>query len=73
MLTMNLFSKIDLDECESDPCLNGAECKNEANAYACTCVAGFTGKNCETGKRNSLNNYYNINMYSADKAYLLLC
>ena len=56
MQTINmLFSNIDFDECESDPCLNGAECKNGAKEYTCTCVPGYTGRNCETGQIKNLN------------------
>ena len=55
---MNLISNVDLDECEGDPCLNGGECKDEASAYSCSCVAGFTGVNCETGQRHNVNSCY---------------
>ena len=40
---------VDLDECESDPCANGGDCENRDNAFSCTCLAGYTGTNCETG------------------------
>ena len=41
---------LDVDECESDPCLNGATCMNTYGGYKCMCVPGFTGKKCGTGK-----------------------
>ena len=66
------FSNVDLDECESDPCMNGAECTNEASAYSCVCVEGFTGVNCETGQRNNLIYVHEADIkYFADTAYLL--
>lgn len=41
----------DIDECGSQPCVNGATCNDEVNAYSCTCLAGYTGGHCETGKQ----------------------
>ena len=37
-------------KCMSDPCENGATCKDEESTgdYYCSCTAGFDGKNCET-------------------------
>lgn len=43
-----LFS--DNDECESDPCLNGAFCLDDINDYFCICAPGWNGKDCENGK-----------------------
>lgn len=56
----NLFEHIpiifclDFDECESDPCENGAECKNDENAYTCKCLDGYNGTNCEIGTDSSI-------------------
>ena len=41
---------LDLDECDSDPCENGGDCKNGDNSYSCICEPGYLGINCETGK-----------------------
>lgn len=38
--------ELDLDECASEPCKNGASCSDAAGDYVCTCVAGFGGKTC---------------------------
>eukprot|EP01050_Picozoa_sp_SAG11_P008191 SAG11_NODE_709_length_7645_cov_51.686059_2_plen_1938_part_01 len=45
---------IDVDECASSPCVNGATCTESAadllisfHAYQCTCVPGFTNGWCE--------------------------
>ncbi|XP_070536985.1 mucin-like protein [Ptychodera flava] len=40
------YSCIDIDECESNPCVNGT-CEDRVNAYECICEPGFTGVNCE--------------------------
>ena len=45
---------VDVDECSSNPCKNGATCSDStsnpevpAHAYRCTCVAGFANGLCE--------------------------
>ena len=47
------FISLDVDECQTNPCLNGASCTNKHGDYECTCPAGFTGKNCEQGKKRN--------------------
>ena len=42
----------DVDDCLSGPCMNGGTCKDELNGYNCSCVVGYSGDNCETGKYN---------------------
>ena len=39
---------VNIDECEQNPCLNGAACVDLINDYQCDCPTGFEGKNCET-------------------------
>jgi len=39
----------DFNECDSNPCRNGAQCIDEINRYRCVCPSGFTGINCERG------------------------
>ena len=45
---------IDIDECLSSPCLNGATCSDStanamvpADSFVCACVEGFAGELCE--------------------------
>ena len=43
---------VDIDECGSSPCQNGAICLDEVNGYKCSdCVSGFTHTHCETGMK----------------------
>lgn len=43
-------SIVDINECVGAPCQNGATCIDAVNAYTCSCVAGYAGDDCETGK-----------------------
>ena len=33
-----------------NPCENGGNCTDGVNEYLCTCISGYTGTDCETGK-----------------------
>ncbi|NXR93420.1 FA9 factor, partial [Hypocryptadius cinnamomeus] len=46
LLTL-LSSLQDGDQCNPNPCKNGATCKDQINSYVCWCPAGYEGKNCE--------------------------
>ena len=41
---------VDINECSSTDCMNGATCIDDVNAYTCACVAGYTGPHCEKGE-----------------------
>ena len=40
----------DIDDCLNEPCKNGGSCFDKVNGFRCTCVAGYTGDTCESGK-----------------------
>ncbi|KAF6718827.1 crumbs-like protein 1 [Oryzias melastigma] len=40
----------EIDECSSNPCLNGATCQDRFNHFKCVCVPGFSGRLCENNK-----------------------
>ncbi|KAM4732535.1 coagulation factor IXa [Anableps anableps] len=57
--TMEFWSNyVDGNQCASSPCLNQGSCKDRLGDYICTCVSGFTGRNCEIvlEKRCDVNN-----------------
>lgn len=41
------YCAIELNECDSAPCLNGATCTDLVGSYLCSCTKGFQGQNCE--------------------------
>ncbi|XP_041667539.1 protein crumbs homolog 2a [Cheilinus undulatus] len=38
---------VNINECESEPCQNGATCEDQINGFICTCSEGFLGDLCE--------------------------
>ena len=44
----------DIYDCANHTCANGALCVDRVNNYSCSCMAGFTGDRCETGKELSI-------------------
>ena len=44
------LSHIDINECSSNPCLNGGSCTDQVNGYACSCQPGYAGAQCQTSK-----------------------
>lgn len=34
--------------CSSNPCHNGAVCRNKGSGYECLCAEGWNGTNCDT-------------------------
>lgn len=48
------FCEFEVNECDSQPCRNGATCHNLINAYRCLCPRGYAGLNCEVKELNHL-------------------
>ena len=49
-IDVKLIPLLDINECESNPCQNGATCRDLVGGYVCSCGGGYTGPNCEGGK-----------------------
>ena len=49
-----LFLLKDIDECVNHTCKNGGSCVDGVNNYSCSCLPGFNGDRCETGRYFSL-------------------
>ena len=41
---------LDVNECHSNPCLNGGKCIDEVDKHSCECLPGYKGEKCEIGK-----------------------
>ncbi|XP_030844885.1 fibrillin-1 isoform X2 [Strongylocentrotus purpuratus] len=37
-----------IDECDSNPCMNGGSCADEVKSFTCSCADGYTGTLCGT-------------------------
>uniref|UniRef100_A0A6Q2XNC4 Notch receptor 3 n=1 Tax=Esox lucius TaxID=8010 RepID=A0A6Q2XNC4_ESOLU len=44
---MGTYCEVDVDECDSNPCVNDGICRDLVNAFTCTCQPGFTGTMCQ--------------------------
>lgn len=44
----------DIDECQSNPCLNGATCLDGVNSFTCLCLPSYTGDFCEQGQETQI-------------------
>ena len=42
--------------CASNPCRNGGTCRSSGSGYTCSCISGWTGTRCESGKDYNLTN-----------------
>ena len=50
LFLFDFFCRIDVDECSSNPCLNGGCCTDQVNGYVCSCQPGYAGAQCQTSK-----------------------
>ena len=47
----HLLISLEINECDSSPCQNGATCSNLIGQFVCKCLPGYDGVFCENGKR----------------------
>ena len=71
-----------VNECSPNPCKNGGSCTDLVNGFSCSCVAGYNGDDCSSGKdHNSIISglqhyirihilYTNVFMFSKSKSFL---
>lgn len=45
----SLLFYLDLNECDSNPCMNGGVCTDGPDSFSCACPDAWTGLRCETG------------------------
>ena len=38
---------VDVDDCDPNPCANGACTDEGTNSYTCVCASGWTGTDCD--------------------------
>ena len=43
----------DIDDCAITPCQNGGTCSDGVDSYTCSCAAGYSGRNCQTGQQTN--------------------
>ena len=48
VVVMMLVFVVDINECDSYPCLNGGTCSDGVNSFSCVCAPEITGRTCDT-------------------------
>ena len=49
ILNVFIIFAADINECESNPCLNNGTCIDRVNGFKCSCPKGLAGDRCERG------------------------
>jgi Notch-like protein len=44
--------EVQINQCASSPCINGAQCFNLVNSYVCNCKSDYYGTNCQLKQNN---------------------
>ena len=44
------FLPTEINECESNPCINDGACTDEVNRFFCSCLPGYTGERCDVSE-----------------------
>ena len=47
---------LEINNCIAGICQNGGTCRDLVGDYVCSCVPGYTGRNCQTGESNNKSN-----------------
>ena len=48
--TTQMLHQSDIDECDNEPCTNGATCVEQKKGYKCMCAGGWQGTLCHKGR-----------------------
>ena len=54
-VAVGVYCESDINECISDPCENGALCRQDINSFMCICQPGYTGAYCQVSKDDTRN------------------
>ena len=73
-LFLRVFLCLDINECDSNPCMQNGTCVDQLASFLCTCPAGIIGALCDEGKTSLTANelargckhVFNSNYYTVD-------
>ena len=57
------FRVLEINECSPNPCKNDGSCTDLVNGFSCSCVAGYNGDDCSSGKYHSEHNILHTYLY----------